>query len=174
MPDPTAAQYRRQGLQHGHHHLALSLPVHRLQVGWHHPGQGSLQSSSVGFRGAALTGFVQCTAELTQGLVGCLPHVQVRALQQFEHFFKDSLHVGKEGNAGIHRDLPQGSTGVFLLIKKAFPTLYPEISESSSSSSSSSMSSSSSSPLLSSSKEGMSGFRHTEAQCPQWNAETAA
>ena len=41
---PTAAQHRRQGLQHGHHHLALSLPVHGLHVGWHHPGQGGLQS----------------------------------------------------------------------------------------------------------------------------------
>ena len=65
-------------------------------------------------------------------------------LQQFEHFFKDSLHVGKEGHTvdrhtamrkglprggcrfqcvggcspGIHRDLPQGSTGVFLLIEE--------------------------------------------------------
>lgn len=80
-----------------------------------------------GFRGAALTGLVQRTAELAQGLVGCLPHVQVRALragraavvmaaagplaraplplppppshlQQLEHFFEDALHVGKEGH----------------------------------------------------------------------------
>lgn len=49
-----------------------------------HPVSTPLLTSSVGFRGAALTGFVQCTAELTQGLVGCLPHVQVRALQHEE------------------------------------------------------------------------------------------
>ena len=89
----------------------------------------------------------------TRALWPCSPAHWPTHLQQFEHFFKDSLHVGKEGNAVTDRQTHHGEEGprrgsqcwgradahlVFTEIspraaqvssfssKKAFPTLYLE------------------------------------------------
>lgn len=132
---------------------------------------------------------MQSTAELTQSFMCCLAYIQVRALwdgegrdvlamcrqnieplalkshslpthlQKSEYFFKDTLHVRKEGHTvdrnmamqkgfwgvegwgeggfpvpgkgrcspGVHRDLPQGSTGIFLLIEEGVLHAVPTV-----------------------------------------------